>query len=40
MNFDAYSVSSISRRGLLLGMGATTAVAALSACGANERSAR
>lgn len=40
MNFDAYSVSSISRRGLLLGMGATTAVAALSACGANERSAQ
>ena len=40
MDFGAYSVSSISRRGLLLEMGATTAVAALSACGANERSAQ
>lgn len=34
------SISSLSRRGFLLGAGATAAVAALSACGANERSAQ
>ena len=40
MGTSTYSISSLSRRGFLLGAGATTAVAALSACGANERSAQ
>lgn len=40
MGTSTYSISSLSRRGFLLGAGATTAIAALSACGANERSAQ
>lgn len=40
MSPSTYSISSLSRRGFLLGAGATAAVAALSACGANERSAQ
>lgn len=40
MGPSTYSISSLSRRGFLLGAGATAAVAALSACGANERSAQ
>lgn len=40
MGPSRYSISSLSRRGFLLGAGATAAVAALSACGANERSAQ
>lgn len=40
MGSSTYSISSLSRRGFLLGAGATAAVAALSACGANERSAQ
>lgn len=40
MGPSTYPISSLSRRGFLLGAGATAAVAALSACGANERSAQ
>ena len=40
MGPSTYSISSLSRRGFLLGAGVTAAVAALSACGANERSAQ